>query len=287
MVTVNLRPNKQRARNAIMLIWIVMGLEVVLLISGYLQYELLNQWSNGGEISIESADANDSREQILGIVYMIAYILSSVMFIQWFRRAYYNLHQKINHLSYSEGWAAGAWFVPILNLFRPYQIMKELYNETKNLLLKNGLNISKSFSTNLVGLWWALWIIGSFLGQAVFRLSMNAETIDELTTMTMVSMASNVFGIPLGLIAIKVIQDYSNIEPLLNEINNQEEEEVETPEKEEGQDEYKLEVNIALVKCNHCNKETLNTTGKCRWCNKELEKNQEILGNKIEKPTFQ
>ena len=271
MMTGNLRPNKQRARNAIMLIWIVMGLEVVLLISGYLQYELLNQWANGGEISIESADSNDSREQILGIVYMIAYILSSVMFIQWFRRAYYNLHQKINHLSYSEGWAAGAWFVPILSLFRPYQIMKELYNETKNLLLKNELNISKSFSTNLVGLWWTLWIIGNFLGQAVFR--MNAETIDELTTMTMVSMASNVFGIPLGLIAIKVIQDYSNIEPLLNEINNQEEEELETPAKEEGQDEKKLEVNIALVKCNHCNKETLNTTGKCRWCNKELDKN--------------
>ncbi len=81
MMTGNLRPNKQRARNAIMLIWIVMGLEVVLLISGYLQYELLNQWANGGEISIESADANDSREQILSIVYMIAFITSAVMFI--------------------------------------------------------------------------------------------------------------------------------------------------------------------------------------------------------------
>jgi len=228
MMTGNLRPNKQRARNAIMLIWI----EVVLLISGYLQYELLNQWANGGEISIESADANDSREQILGIVYMIAYILSSVMFIQWFRRAYYNLHQKTNHLSYSEGWAAGAWFVPILNLFRPYQIMKELYNETKNLLLKNELNISKSFSTNLLGLWWTLWIIGSFLGNFIFRFTMNAETIHEFISATTFSMVLNILGVPLALIAIKVIKDYSNIEPLLNEINNQEEEN----EKEEAEE---------------------------------------------------
>jgi len=272
-MTGNLRPNKQRARNAIMLIWIVMGLEVVLLISGYLQYELLNQWANGGAISIESADANDSREQILSIVYMIAFITSAVMFIQWFRRAYYNLHQKINYLSYSEGWAAGAWFVPILNLFRPYQIMKELYNETKNLLLKNGLNISKSFSTNLLGLWWALWLITHFLSNFIFRFTMNAETIHEFISATTFSMILNILGIPLALIAIKVIKDYSNIEPLLNEINNQEEEELETPAKEEGQDEKKLEVNISLVKCNHCNKETLNTTGKCRWCNKELDKN--------------
>ncbi len=32
---------------------------------------------------------------------------------------------------------------------------------------------------------------------------------------------------------------------------------------------------MALVKCNHCNKETINKTGKCRWCNKEIDKNLE------------
>ena len=210
--------------------------------------------------------------------YMIAHILSAVMFIQWFRRAYYNLHQKINHLSYSEGWAAGAWFVPILNLFRPYQIMKELYNETKNILLKNGLNISKSFSTNLLGLWWTLWIIGNFLGQAVFQSARSAETIDELTTMTMLNMASSIFGIPLALIAIKVIKDYSNIETLLNEINNQEEEK----EKEEDEEENKKkkEVNIDLVKCNHCGKQTRSETEQCRWCNKVLDKNLDVIHNK-------
>ena len=28
---------------------------------------------------------------------------------------------------------------------------------------------------------------------------------------------------------------------------------------------------MALVKCNHCRKETKNDTEKCSWCNKELE----------------
>ncbi len=136
------------------------------------------------------------------------------MFIQWFRRAYYNLHQKINHLSHSEGWAAGAWFVPILNLYRPYQIMKELYRETKNLLVTNEISISRNFSTGTLGWWWALWITGNILGQFVFRYSMRAETIDELTTMTIARMVSNIVGIPLATITGKVIKDYSNIEPL-------------------------------------------------------------------------
>jgi hypothetical protein len=36
-----------------------------------------------------------------------------------------------------------------------------------------------------------------------------------------------------------------------------------------------------LVKCNHCRKETKNDTGKCRWCNKELERNLDTIHNKL------
>ena len=34
---------------------------------------------------------------------------------------------------------------------------------------------------------------------------------------------------------------------------------------------------MELVKCNHCIKETKNNTGKCRWCNKELGDNLEVI----------
>ena len=38
---------------------------------------------------------------------------------------------------------------------------------------------------------------------------------------------------------------------------------------------------MALVKCNHCRKETKNVTGKCRWCNKELEKHLDNIEREI------
>ena len=126
----NLKPNRQSAKNAITLIWIILVLEIVSLISGYFQYDLLQTVVNGGDISMEAADSNDSREQIIGIIYMIAYVISAVTFIQWFRRAYFNLHSLVPNLTYTEGWAAGSWFVPVIGFFRPYQIMVELYNKT-------------------------------------------------------------------------------------------------------------------------------------------------------------
>lgn len=218
----SLKPNGQRAKNAITLIWIVLAIEIASLISGYFQYDLLQSVANGGYISTETATANDFREQIIGLIYSIAFIISGVTFIQWFRRAYFNLHLRVNHLSHSESWAAVSWFFPIVFLYRPYQIMKELYQETKELLIKKELTISQNFTTRYLGWWWALWIINKIIGHFAFRYSMNAESVEEITTSTVASMIGNIIGIPLALITVKVIRDYSNVEPMLLEIKDDE-----------------------------------------------------------------
>jgi hypothetical protein len=220
---INLRPNAQRAEIAITLIWIVLAMEVISLISGYLQYDLLQTVANGGEISMDTANANDTREQIIAIIYLIVYLVSIITFIRWFRRAYFNLHQKITYLLHSEGWAAGSWFVPIINLYRPYQIMKELYNETKELLTKKGISFNQNFNSRSIGWWWTLWIMSGLIGQFIFRYSTKAESIDELITGTVAGIISNIVAVPLALITIKIIKDYSEVEPLLNKIRQDEE----------------------------------------------------------------
>jgi hypothetical protein len=220
----NLKPNGQRAKIAIMLLWIVLTVEIISLLSDYLQYDLLQTVANGGQITTETATDNDLRQKIIGIIYLILYVISGITFIRWFRRAYYNLHLKAETLSFTEGWAAGCWFVPIISLYRPYQIMKELYQETQTLLSKNDENYVQNLNTNSIGWWWALWIIASFLGQFIFRYSLKAETIDELITTTVASIAASIIGIPLAIITVKVIKDYAEIEALLYELKDEDEE---------------------------------------------------------------
>ena len=101
--------------------------------------------------------------------------------------------------------------------------MKELYYETKKLLESKGIAINEKFTTSLLGWWWTFWIINNIFGQIVFRVTLNAETLDELMNSTMVGMIGNIIGIPLALITVKVIKDYSNIEPFLHEIKEEEE----------------------------------------------------------------
>nr|WP_315233159.1 DUF4328 domain-containing protein [uncultured Flavobacterium sp.] len=220
----NLKPNGQRAKIAIMLLWTVLTVEIISLLSDYLQYDLLETVANGGQITTEAATDNDLRQKIIGLIYLTVYVISGITFIRWFRRAYYNLHIKAESLSFTEGWAAGCWFVPIISLYRPNQIMKELYQETQILLSKKDENYAQNLTTHFIGWWWALWIISSFLGQFIFRYSMKAETLEELTTTTIASIVASIIGIPLAIITVKVIKDYSEVEHLLYELKDEEEE---------------------------------------------------------------
>ena len=90
-----LKPNEQQAGIAIIFMWIVFSLEIVNLISNFLQYDLLQTIASGGFVSDEAVESNNKREQICGIIYFIGSLLSLITFIMWFRRAYLICTKKL------------------------------------------------------------------------------------------------------------------------------------------------------------------------------------------------
>lgn len=225
-----LRPNHQRAKATIILLYIVLALDAISAISEFMQYSLLQDASNGILVSEEDAASNDLREGIIGIVYMIVYFSCGIVFLHWFRRAYYNLHIKYKHLKFTDGWAAGSWFVPILCLFRPVEIMKELFMVTDEILVSKVEGYTPKTNKTVIGFWWALWIISSFIGNFVLRYSFKADTLDQVMTSTMANYILSLIGIPLGFLIIKLVKDYSGMETLLF---NLKEEVVEGPSNED------------------------------------------------------
>jgi hypothetical protein len=150
--------------------------------------------------------------KIIAIIYLVTYIISGITLSDGFM-AYFNLHLKAETLSFTEGWASGCWFVPFISLYRPKQIMNELYVETQNLLTTKQENSMVNLNTQFIGWWWALWLIASFLGQFVFRYSQKAETLEELTTVTIVSIIASIM-VFLSPYHCQNHKDYAEIEPL-------------------------------------------------------------------------
>ena len=102
--------------------------------------------------------------------------------------------------------------------------MKEIYVETKVFFNKKGLSDKINYSTVYLGLWWAMWIISVFVASFVLISAFgHDDSIDGLIAYTIVNMVTNILGIPLALLNIKIVKDYSKIEPLLREVNDDEE----------------------------------------------------------------
>lgn len=204
-----MRDNSQRARLAIIFIMVIMGLDVLMIGSSLLQIDLLYDLDQGIDVSDSTISANDFRESVIAILYLIAFTASAAFYIQWFRRAYWNLHTQTKNLEYTEGWAAGAWFVPFVNLVRPYKIMKELYQETDRIITERGGFVKANNQYTIISTWWIFWIIENIISNISSRLALRAESIEELLTGTYAEIFSSLIGLPLGLVAIRVIQNYA------------------------------------------------------------------------------
>lgn len=210
------RPNHQRAQLAIIMIYVVMLIDGISFLSSTMQLELLYQIQDGVSLQEDVISNNDLREQIVGIVYLIAFVFSVVVFIKWFRRAYYNLHIRTRNCEHTEGWAAGCWFVPILSLFRPFQIMVEMWEKTTNLIATQK-NILLSKSKAIISIWWALWLVSNYLGKYILKKAFNSVTVDDLVDQTIISMVDCSISIVLAIVTIMMIRAYATREAMLDD----------------------------------------------------------------------
>lgn len=213
-----LKPNEGRSKLAIQLVICVVIMDIVGLFSNTLECQLLSS----GAFSVEDGTANDTRQQIIAVFYSITYIISIVVFIRWFRRAYYNIHQRAEVLNYSDDWASIAWFIPIVSLYRPYQITREIFEETDQYLNKNKPDYKEKISFTIVGIWWFFWIVNNIFSNISFRVSLSAETLDDFITASILNIINNLLGIISGIFAVLMIKEYSKIETLFYETEKKE-----------------------------------------------------------------
>jgi len=110
-------------------------------------------------------------EQAAGGAWLLALLfmlVNGICFIAWFYRAYANLTGLGNRRTdHTPGWTIGAWFIPIGNLFLPYQMMAEIVRGSVPRV--PGQPYTKSApGMGLVRIWWTLWIV-MFIGDQIAR----------------------------------------------------------------------------------------------------------------------
>ncbi|WP_210521245.1 DUF4328 domain-containing protein [Hymenobacter terricola] len=166
-----LRDNTARAQQAVT---IFQAMAVVLALTILSNFWYLNEVATGRTAAEIDASPLGLVHNLLIIVELVLMVTSLAMFIRWLRRAYWNLHALRRPMEHSEGWAAGAWFVPFLNLFRPYSIVREVWRQTQLVAFE------QVTPHGLLRAWWLLFVLHGIVSNVTGKMANSANTVVQL-----------------------------------------------------------------------------------------------------------
>lgn len=211
-----LRDNSQRSKLIINVFIAICIINLSAVISGYFEYDLLQRISIGGNYTEDEISINDLRQAAIGIMQSALYIASIILFLNWFRRAYWNLHQLNEYKpEYKDSMAVWSFVIPFVNLYRPYKIIKEIVLGLKQKLSQLNANYSSSTNNSILGFWWAIFLITNYVGQFAFKAMMKGETIEQLITASQAYLISDSLDIIAALITAMMIKEVAKDEQMV------------------------------------------------------------------------
>jgi hypothetical protein len=193
---------QRRTRAVAVLLGAVIVIDVVAIGSTILELRLLDRVDAGEPVSDSQLQANDDRQAAVGLVQTALLFATAVFFIRWLRLAYRNTDVVAPGLRrYGHGWAIGAWFVPFLNLWRPKQIVNDVWRAGD----PSGTPYAAGLPA-LLNIWWTGWIVTNVLAQVAAQLAFRQDTAEELRTVDAWYIASDATDATVALMALLVVR---------------------------------------------------------------------------------
>lgn len=188
---------RERAAIYAIAFWLVTSFAVA--VSGGL---LVAGLGGTGEIwSTAALDAVERYTSAAAIISLAAFVLSVVCVGMWIYRANANAHAVSGDMTISPRWSVGFFFVPVMNLFKPYRAMRETWQAS---IAPGALNSVPVPLT--LHIWWTLWLTSSVLGNVNYRLTANAKTIQDIVVGGWLDIITFAVDVPMALALIVLIR---------------------------------------------------------------------------------
>ena len=213
-----------RARMLIFVLVVAMLLAAISVGSTYSQIRLVHKVLDEGGVTVEEAEANSTRQETV-FALKIGVLLAIVVFLPiWAHRAYRNLPSLgIRGLRFTPGQVVRAWFGKIVSLYRPCQIITEIWKASDPKIdLSDHLVWQRSRSWVVIGWWWFLWIITVPVNILTFGATFEAKTLEGLLATSWVVLISEIaFIVTCNLLVLIVRTIDSRQEDKHNELRRQ------------------------------------------------------------------
>jgi hypothetical protein len=176
-------------------------------------YMVLQLLTAAGTVYIYSVGIGAASEEgataflIVAVGQLVAMLVSFVLVGCWIYRASANAHSFSDDMSISPGWAVGWYFIPIANLFKPFQAMKETWMASHY----RGDWRSEP-APSLMTCWWGLWIVTGILSQVSFQMSIRGDADQAGGLVTFIDVITAVLNVPLCLVLIAMMKRIAGVQ---------------------------------------------------------------------------
>ena len=132
----------------------------------------------------------------VGQIQGIAYIPVVIMFAIWLYRMNFNLGSLSNRkMEFTPGWMIGWYFIPIANLFKPFQGMRELWRFSHKQWYAD---------PSILRWWWGLWLVVRFFGNSSLPVANGPDAVQNIINGTLLFMLSDGLNVALDIVALRI-----------------------------------------------------------------------------------
>jgi hypothetical protein len=168
----------------------------------------------------EPPDASAPSDLAVGVSLVQAgvFVLTAVLFLTWFRRAYANAAALgAGRLRFAGGWAVAGWLVPVFSLFRPKQLLNDVWRASDPELPADAGDAWRGRPVPALLGWWWLAFLASILARSVTVESVHAVTafmtfgllshqLDRVEPSAGAQAFADLLTVLAGLLALRVVR---------------------------------------------------------------------------------
>jgi hypothetical protein len=166
------------------------------------QYALLKS-AETGQITLDDVyDQSLVQLALVGLPQLVVTVASFVLIAMWIYRVAWNarVFAGARNMDFTPGWSVGWYFVPFVNLWKPYQAMKEVWRASANPSQMDRTSVSW-----WLPLWWLLWLANNIVGNYAGRAAWRADTVSEEIDSALASITADAINIPLCLVFLLIV----------------------------------------------------------------------------------
>ncbi len=186
------------------LLSITLIFDLISSVSAIFDYTAYVGLQNGVMITESQLHFMNVRDFFLVVFGAIISLSTIIFYCKWTFRICNNAHcASDRHFDFTPTEAVVYYFIPILNIWKPYRALKEAFvtftEETKD-----------EVNTSILLLWWFAWIISGLLLRVIYFISKNTEEVNEALFNYKLFVGSELFSLLLDVLAIVVVIKVTN-----------------------------------------------------------------------------